>query len=181
MVWRPLPLWDVVISLHTEESRRFVYAQKVARPTAPCYNNEWLVCSIYRVYPSISLHQADPTYFNCPSTTIRVTKMRACLNARRRSGNLTVRVLPREQITCLSSTNTFLPFQVLPSKAIMLCPSTIQKQVHANFVSTISQNYLVKALAVICTRTIYEHGTTDIRSYAFFFLFFSNYMFFRYV
>ncbi|CAJ1957283.1 unnamed protein product [Sphenostylis stenocarpa] len=61
---RPLPLFfllDVAISLHIEESRRFVYAQKLARPTAPCYNNEWLVRSISRRYLSTSLHQADPT------------------------------------------------------------------------------------------------------------------------
>lgn len=72
-VRRPLPLLDVAISLHIEESRRFVYAQKLARPTAPCYNNEWLVRSISRGYPSTSLHQADPTYFNCPSATTNPT------------------------------------------------------------------------------------------------------------
>lgn len=66
---RPLPLWDVAISLHIEEERGFVYAQKLARPTAPCYNNEWLVRSISRGYPSTSLHQADPAYFNCPSAS----------------------------------------------------------------------------------------------------------------
>lgn len=50
-----------------------VYTQKLARPTAPCYNNEWLVRSISRGYPSTSLHQADPTYFNCPSATTNPT------------------------------------------------------------------------------------------------------------
>ncbi|CAI8594986.1 unnamed protein product [Vicia faba] len=78
------------ISLHIEESRRFVYAQKLARPTAPCYNNEWLVRLISRGYPSTSLHQADPTYFNCPSATTNPTHRPIPLSTEAISSSLTL-------------------------------------------------------------------------------------------